>query len=1637
MGVCVSSKDNNPHLNNKSQKKNNGIVNNTNTIQQSHKEEIVKKEETVKTNTIVEANVSQIKEDIIKKETDKTDKVKQLTREEILFSFTKTSPVQIYHFNKYSTATKGPFSIENDFTKAISSSQSKDSLYPSLLSLNQRQWIKESITLASNISLNRSNMDNYVLNKYLKSIVQIHSHFKLLIEAISEYFNDILLTNTKRIFKEDYTLPSTVNQWLSGFEWKGLFIKASTREESKELIDEVKALSYLYFDYVQIIDNCSNYDDSSNLLSSEIVFPLIGYAKTSGIVISVSAVILQSDKDSNEIDIHSMSKNDLKQSLIFTKLIEEHKDECLFKLYEKCYSKNPLSSENKNKFKYMVINARRTMPLLFENINDMNIIHFWKDNTFNFYIPNYSQEKSPTEVLDTAYNISYSAEMKSENVISNGIEFKILFKEDENNTSKKTFIDYLMNNYLYINEEKLTKDSIRPMNINKEYVVMFRMKNDIMLKYSLIKMAKDSKGNELLKSHFNYRCGFVSHFESWCKMCSLNNFNITSLSSLKNIMHRYGINMSLIFFSMINIEMNISTHLTENLISLMKIAILTKVIQNYVDEAQGNSLIFSTSFNRTEYITKVINCILYPSEENKIDSVYSELLYFIKLKEFKWKLIDYYLQIGVFCTEQTAKYTNAKIFLLDLLQVARDHPFLFLKCIEERLHCSFSSFNIFKYSISVESYGKKFDANDITLQRSFSLTYINPSDISSYLLARTISTMTEDIITIPTYNNEIAKAIQLNSIQPKISINNMNRAPIEETNIDSNSFRQNSNNVTNINKTHDESQITNFDTKCEWKDIIDKFSITLSPMVYKMKFHFDSSLPSLIYKHLSNSYTPPSIASVLEWISSCESVFDATVNGIEIIKSKVYSFIYFFYFDPINKIEKTKQIIKEIESLLSQKCFFDISNELTAVINLIEGLAEEGYLKSEEYYSRCLILTLLSYGDARGRHNDSNGFALFPLWKIARKTSILDNSIVINENFKEMFHCFDYYFKMNNRRFNLLRYKKNIDYTMNQRKNIDMILQSGMSNERRINTTNSVIVTESVNFMNEDIDERPSMNRDIEKNLALNNDLNYHADIIDKEVIKSLTFLPISLQKSKSKILIEKFFSSKDFLLFIIKQIRNFVSISSSTKPVAYYRALNYLTTSTENTPQQAPKKYGNSFSHFINDELIDQLSFKKNIMNNVVVAFGNNSHGETTHDNYDMLDIPRVSFKLKNEKIRKIFCGWDNSLAINEDGEVLAWGNNKSYQCGVEIKEDDEKTKSISTPINITKAHNAPFKCIDASCGNEHTLVLSQEGEVYGFGLNVDGVLGIENNFDYKISNFTKIHFDEKIKSISCGTVHNLALSQTGKVYSWGSAQGGQLGQSEKFLTSQPDFATNLNISKPTVINLPQKMTMISAGEAHSMSLAESSRVYTWGFGSNGQLGLHFCEDSYEPGTGMSKSRVLTPQLMFTFTEKVKTVKCGKTFTMFITDNDELYGCGVNDLYQLGIGDNPPNDHLYRKDMQCYDFVIPTRIESLLSMKVEKIACGEGHCLAVVREMNSGVCNLWSWGNNKYGQLGIGKKIKKSLPKPISWMMECNRYWKIEDVACGGFHSLCLLKRVDSDEENKEKNNMKVVKKCIENLMI
>ena len=440
-------------------------------------------------------------------------------------------------------------------------------------------------------------------------------------------------------------------------------------------------------------------------------------------------------------------------------------------------------------------------------------------------------------------------------------------------------------------------------------------------------------------------------------------------------------------------------------------------------------------------------------------------------------------------------------------------------------------------------------------------------------------------------------------------------------------------------------------------------------------------------------------------------------------------------------------------------------------------------------------------------------------------------------------------------------------------------------------------------------------------------------------------------------------------------------------------------------------------FSHFLYEELLQKLSYKRNAPSGIVISFGNNSHYECAYDNDKMLKYPLLIYKLKNIIVKKIYSGWEYNIIISNTNEIYSFGNNNMFQCGIPFSQEYQKdNKMVKNPQNISAIHGN-IKGISAACGNEHTLILDENNNVYSFGNNEDGVLGVENN-NLKSYNFIKVDFGQyngKIKDIAAGTVHNIALTDDGKIFSWGSAQGGQLGLSEKYL-SQKNLK-NFCISTPTLVSIysnngeQTKITKISCGEAHTIVLNSKKEVYSWGFGSNGQLGLGFCEDSFEIGTGLSKSRIFTPKKIQTLqNKKISDIQCGKTFSMFIDSSGGLYSCGVNDLYQLGIPELPPQDHIKNFDAKCNDFIIPTRLEYFLGMKVEKISCGEGHCVAIIKDQLSNGKLIWSWGNNRYGQLGLGDKSNISLPKPITFLFEYTKN-KFESVSCGGFHSLCLIK--------------------------
>ena len=955
-----------------------------------------------------------------------------------------------------------------------------------------------------------------------------------------------------------------------------------------------------------------------------------------------------------------------------------------------------------------------------------------------------------------------------------------------------------------------------------------------------------------------------------------------------------------------------------------------------------------------------------------------------------------------------------------------------------------------------------------------------------------------------TINSEISKEYTTDNNQSIYSNNvnntqNNNYYNISEINSNQKNILKN-----NLDKNNSDRNKTNL----EWDNIKNEFLIDLPSICYKMNYiskdieKNQNKLKNLtLYKNLSNIYNIMDPKIIIEWGEIIEDLFNNlySCNGdIEhsILYSLFYLFIYYFYFT--KKRNESYKISKKIINLYQFRSYKLSLNDLI-VINLFQALLNNDYIKSEENFSKTIMLIFFTYGEPRGRNNDSHGILEFPIWKLCRKTLKFEQ-ITTSENFREMFHTLDYFeWKKSLLREKYKLYEVNdiINYSVNAVNNLDEIL-----------LINNIDKNDFKNIENKINDNNTEHKKLCEKIFG--------EKILELKIIKHFNFPKLTDFNDK----VNNIFENKEFILYIMKQmkslfigkkilfnknyinneiskeifnpdkdINNFQNILikfNNTKNNNYKNNINFKNCNDfinkndnyryngiiknhlnnrdyspfiSNIRNSINNKYNildknskqlnrhasgsnikssntNIFSHFLYNELLDKLSYNQNMPSGVVFSFGNNRHCETSHDNIVKLTLPRIIFKFKNEYANKIYSGWEHNIIINNQGEIFTFGYNKNFQCG--LPNIDGKNDKINNPTNISII-NDNFKAISASCGNEHSLILKNDNSVYAFGNNEDGELGLKNRA-IKTYKFNKINFGKysnQITQISAGTVHNLALTKDGRVFAWGSSQGGQLGLSEEYLLNKPGFKENLFLYEPTIIHINKNLKKniknfqeninnsnnhveieendddfiikISCGEAHSMALSSKGDVYSWGYGSNGQLGLGFCEDSFEPGLSANLSRKFTPQYIKYFqNEKIIDIQCGKTFTMFINDSKEIFGCGVNDLSQLGI-----NEHFHKRKNEniCYDIVWPSRLDYLMNKKVQKLSCGEGHCLAIINYPEN-VCSVWSWGNNKFGQLGHGSWIDKSMPKPINYLLGFNNdKFQFEEISCGGFHSMCLVK--------------------------
>ena len=169
------------------------------------------------------------------------------------------------------------YSNMDDYDNIIKENLSdKITLSQKLLQLKKRNWYYELKILSDYLSENidKINKDDF-FDIYLHKISKIYSHFNWIINSISTYYN-ILFQNNKKlnpVFLKDINLPEANSPlWKEGFEWKDLYIIAMKENKSLAIKNEIKAMKYCFFDYLQILESQDSNKD--NKLINEIIFPL-------------------------------------------------------------------------------------------------------------------------------------------------------------------------------------------------------------------------------------------------------------------------------------------------------------------------------------------------------------------------------------------------------------------------------------------------------------------------------------------------------------------------------------------------------------------------------------------------------------------------------------------------------------------------------------------------------------------------------------------------------------------------------------------------------------------------------------------------------------------------------------------------------------------------------------------------------------------------------------------------------------------------------------------------------------------------------------------------------------------------------------------------------------------------------------------------------------------------------------------------------------------------------------------------------------------------------------------------------------------------------------------------------------------
>ncbi len=310
---------------------------------------------------------------------------------------------------------------------------------------------------------------------------------------------------------------------------------------------------------------------------------------------------------------------------------------------------------------------------------------------------------------------------------------------------------------------------------------------------------------------------------------------------------------------------------------------------------------------------------------------------------------------------------------------------------------------------------------------------------------------------------------------------------------------------------------------------------------------------------------------------------------------------------------------------------------------------------------------------------------------------------------------------------------------------------------------------------------------------------------------------------------------------------------------------------------------------------------------------------------------------------VASVRAGCAHSVALTSTGKLLAWGANSDGEVG------DGTTKTPrKTPVSVKLPANTKITAVRAGC--DDSIALTKTGTVLSWGLGLYGELGDGGlkNADAPVQ--AKLPKGTKIKSVSAGCFHNVALTTSGTLYAWGRNSSGQLGD-----------GTHKNRRNPVAVKLPAgvKATGVSAGCDYTLALT-SDGLYAWGNNLDGQL-----------GTGDKTSHDIPQLIPFLFRGTgpgtITSVFAGCNHTIALFSKGAVLAWGSDQFGQLGDDGNAT-------ELKPVAVMLPTTI----TVKSISAGCDDGYALATNGE-------VFAWGLGTDGELGDASQNSSAVPVTVA----------------------------------------------------